>query len=215
MTSDGATSHGEDAVHGSGETRELSATRCTGWDNGACEGTPYCPPRCPRFFDKKGHSMLCRRYRESDFRSLVEMYEGFGASALGLPPTTRTGIEQWLERLIEEGPNLVAVSDDRVIGHIGIVPNNAYEAEIVVFVREAYQNQGVGSELVTQAIAHASAEGYDTLTLLVSKGNRAAVTVYRNVGFEVDQRTIGEIEMHLPLDEHVVAPASRSPVDRE
>lgn len=187
---------------------------CTGWNNGGCEGTPFCPPRCPRFFDGSGRAYLARAYEERDFDSLVEMYESTTDSTMGLPPHTRTGIESWLERLVADGWNLVAVDGDRVVGHLAVAPADSQTPEFVVFVHDGYQGRGIGTELVEQAIARAATDGYEALTLLVSAGNQAAISVYRNTGFSADSWEEADIEMWLDLEDPVADEVRLPPADR-
>lgn len=198
-----------------GETASGSGG-CHGWDNGDCTGTPHCPPRCPRFFDRTGAPLLVRPLRETDRASLVRMYGAIESTTLGLPPDRRDRLVAWLSDLRERGWNLVALDGERVVGHIGVVPEDDAAPEIVVFVHETYHGRGIGTELVKQAIAHAADgdHGHEALTLTVERRNRRAIAVYSNVGFErVDGW--GDLEMLLPLDDPVAAAVQRPPADRD
>lgn len=195
------------------ERQSTPTVACTGWNNADCEGTPFCPPRCPRFFDGSGQAYLARAYQDGDFDSLVEMYESTTDSTMGLPPLTRTGIESWLERLVTRGWNLVAVDGDRVVGHLAVAPDDSPTPEFVVFVHDAYQGRGIGTELVKQAIARAATDGYEALTLLVSAGNQAAISVYRNAGFSAGSWEEADIEMWLDLEDPVADEVRLPPAD--
>lgn len=195
-----------------------AGTACDCWDNAECVGTEYCPPRCPRYVDDAGTAYVVRPYEPTDQAALVGMYETLESEArtMGLPPSSRPAIEAWLERLVERGWNLLAVDDDRVAGHIGVAPADADDPQFVVFVHDDYQNRGLGTELVKHAVAYAADRSYDALTLSVSKGNRRAIHVYRNVGFEpedADQSILGgdvDLDMRLPLS-HPIADLVRLP----
>jgi len=188
---------------------------CSYWDNGECTGTPYCPPRCPRFVDSDGVPLLVRPYEDADFDALVDMYNDLDLEnqTLGLPPRHRRGIEEWLTKLTREGWNLVVV-DDRIVGHVGVVPTAATDPQFVIFVHDDYQNRGIGSELLEHLLAHADAHGHEMLRLTVSKENHRAIAVYRNVDFEVTDEQAAELRMHLDLDSELVERVQRPPVER-
>lgn len=187
--------------------------RCPVWDNAECEGTPHCPPRCPRYFDRTDAPLLVRPLREADVESLVEMYEAVESTTLGLPPATRDRTEQWLSNLREEGWNLVALDGDRVVGHVGVAPADATAPALVVFVRDDYHGRGIGTELVKQAVAYAADRDHEALELTVESGNRRAVSVYTNVGFDVVERA-ADLEMRLGLDDPVAEAVGLPPAER-
>ena len=193
-----------------------SDSRCSHWDSSECTGTPFCPPRCPRFTDREETPLLVRRYEEREFEAVVRMYEGLDPAnrTMGLPPANRDRLEEWLTRLTENGWNLVAVDDDRVVGHVGVVPAATEDPQFVIFVDDDYQNRGVGSELIKHLIASAADRGHDTLQLDVEKENRRAISVYRNVDFEVTERKGMGLSMELSLDAAIAEAVQRPPAER-
>lgn len=197
-----------------------TGTACDSWDNTECEGTPYCPPRCPRYVDPGGTPYVVQLFDPEDLDSLVGMYETIEpeSRASGLPPPSRSATEAWLEQLTDRGWNLVARHRDRVVGHVGVVPTDADEPQFVIFVHHDYQNRGLGTELVKHTVAYAADRDYDALTLSVSRGNHRAIHVYKNVGFEFegDQFTNGDLdpEMRLPLSAPIADQVRLPPVER-
>lgn len=189
---------------------------CDCWDNTACVGTEYCPPRCPRYVDETGTAYVVRPYEPADRDPLVAMYESMESVSrtMGLPPSSRPAIEDWLDGLVERGWNLIARDGDRVVGHVGVAPATADDPQFVIFVHDDRQNRGLGTELVNHTVAYAADRDYDALALSVSTGNRRAIHVYRNVGFEpAGDGTVGDtvdLEMRLPLT-HPVAERVRLP----
>jgi RimJ/RimL family protein N-acetyltransferase len=194
-------------------TDDAPGAACTGWTNADCAGTPYCPPRCPRFYDRAGTPLLVRPLRAEEVDRVVDMYVAIESTALGLPPGTRAGVETWLGRLRERGWNLVAWDGDRAVGHLGVSPTAGDAPEFVVFVRDDYQGRGVGTELVEAAVAYAAAGDYEALSLTVDPANRTAVSVYANVGFAAEGGGVG-YEMRLPLDGPVAEAVRRPPAER-
>lgn len=114
------------------------------------------------------------------------MYREFapGERAQGVPPLDGDRIEGWLDRLLGEGCNFVAESDATVAGHALYTPTAADEPELAVFVHQAYQNRGLGTELCGHVVAAAAAADRDALVLEVESRNRVAVRTYETLGFE-------------------------------
>ena len=195
---------------------ETTGVACDGWDYTGCEGTKYCPPRCPRFIDGDDTAVLIEPYGSDHRDALVEMYEGIDADSrtLGLPPDSRERIEDWLAHLTSTGWNLVALAGDDVIGHIAAAPLDDEEPHIVVFVHQAYQNRGLGTELVRQLVAHADDRDHDALVLTVAAENERARTVYDNIGFDVSDRLATEITMRLPIEGSIAKQARLPPAER-
>ena len=188
-----------------------------GWNSSQCRGTEGCQARCPRFVDKKGASWTLRAAREADADRLAEMYADISAAdrAQGLPPVADHRRRSWVETLLEEGHNIVAEGPDRLVGHVVYTPVDEAQPELAVFVHPEFHNRGIGTELCKQIVAAAADAGREALELHVERHNRAAISVYRRLGFEVvdDDHSI---EMVLPLDDRIAAsvrapPAERSP----
>jgi RimJ/RimL family protein N-acetyltransferase len=196
---------------------DSTGATCSAWDNSECGGTPYCPPRCPRFEGKDGTPYVARPFREGDRSALVSMYADLDrfSRANGLPPINVPQIESWLDRLLENGWNLVVVDGSEVVGHVAAVPVDSAAPEFVIFVHQDHQNNAVGTELVKQLIAYADERDHEGLTLEVSTGNERAITVYENVGFEVTKEKLSEIEMELDLDGPLAERLQRPPAERE
>ncbi|WP_232702321.1 GNAT family N-acetyltransferase [Halobacterium wangiae] len=198
-----------------GRPSETSAA-CSAWDNSGCTGTPYCQPRCPRFFDGEGDPLLVTPFEDDDFEALVSMYEGLAPEnrTSSLPPKTREETVEWLETLTDRGWNLVARDGARVVGHVGVTPVADGELEFVVFVADDHQGRGIGTELVEQLIAYAAARGHDALRLSVERSNERAISVYENVCFEVAEERMATIVMELSLAEPIADDVQRPPADR-
>ena len=176
------------------------------WHSSACTGSSYCPPRCPRFVDTEGDKWLLRPAGEHDFDRLVALYDDFGPAdrSMGIPPATDRRRRSWIETLLAEGHNIVAEGAEGLVGHVVYTPAADDRPELAVFVHPERQNRGIGTELCAQAAAAAVEANRTALELHVDQRNRAAVAVYRRLGFEVvnaDQT----MQMALELDESVAA----------
>lgn len=181
-------------------------SECEYWNPSDCVGTPECPPRCPRFIDKHGRALSIRGYRVKDRTALEAMYHSYGTAhrAQGLPPIIDRRIGEWLDHLIENGDNVVASGDDRIVGHAVYVSGTG-EPELAVFVHPDDHDKGVGTECCKQAIARAAAAGHESLYLSVERTNRRAVAVYKRLGFETVEAKGSEMRMRLALS----APAAQ------
>jgi RimJ/RimL family protein N-acetyltransferase len=186
-----------------------------GWDSSACTGSPYCRPRCPRFIDKQGGAWTLRPAKEDDTDRLIELYDAFGPAdrSMGIPPAVDHRRRSWIETLLAEGHNIIAEGGDRVGGHVVYTPAEADRPELAVFVHPALQDRGIGTELCAQAAAAAVEADRTALELHVDQRNRAAVAVYRRLGFEVIDAD-HTLEMALELDESVAANVCAPPADR-
>jgi len=163
---------------------------CRYWNVSECEGNRHCPPRCPRFVDREGVPWVVRPATGEDRDALVAMYDDFapGQVAQGLPPRTRSRIDEWVGDLLSEGCNFVAAGADGIAGHALYTPTDDAEPEFAVFVHQAYQDRGIGTEVSKHVLATAAAADRDALTLVVRPENRTARHLYDKLGFETVER---------------------------
>ncbi|SFB67859.1 Acetyltransferase (GNAT) family protein [Halobiforma haloterrestris] len=194
----------------------MTTDTCPAWDPADCEGTTGCPPRCPRFIDKRGEPILVEPYDGDRFEGLVSMYVDYPEvhRSMGVPPVTREHIENWLERLIDRGYNVVAAHEDEIVGHAAYSPCSSLEPQFVVFVDPAYHERGIGSELCRHVIARAADNGHEALVLDVDGDNERAIHVYRRMGFETVDRSGNDLRMRLSFDEPIVETVQLPPAER-
>lgn len=194
----------------------MTTDTCPAWDPALCEGTPECPPRCPRFIDRHGESVLVVPSSPSHLEGLVSLYDGYPTThrSMGLPPIGRSYIEDWLEHQVERGVVLVAVHDGQPIGHAAYVPRSSPEPHFVVFLDPDYHNRGIGNELCRHVIARAADAGHEALVLDVDPTNERAISLYRRLGFETVERNTGELRMRLSFDEPIVETVQLPPAER-
>ncbi len=79
----------------------------------------------------------------------------------------------------------VAKRGDIVVGYIGLLSCDTDQNIVSLAVKEELWGQGIGSELVSHAIAFAKDNGNKTLSLEVDEKNDRAVSFYKKMGFEV------------------------------
>lgn len=162
----------------------------------ATDGSFPVPPRS--FEDGTGRTVVLEATDDAA-DALATMYADFAETdrSQGLPPRAETRVEEWVRGLLDDGINVVARHDDRVVGHAVLVPFDGM-AELAIFVHPDYQQVGVGSRLIRALLGEGERAGVGTVWLCVERANTVAVNLYRSVGFE---RTVDgiEIEMELPL----------------
>jgi ribosomal protein S18 acetylase RimI-like enzyme len=144
--------------------------------------SPRTPPSS--FTDEEGRSILVRPYRDDDFHALAAMYDDFDPSqrAQGTPPLGAEAVRDWLSTLLD-GVNVVAVHDDRVVGHVTFVPDDTDRHELAIFVHQEYQRAGIGSELLACGVGHAAEEDVEYVWLSVETWKTGAQKLYGRAGF--------------------------------
>lgn len=155
------------------------------------------PPR--EVTDAEGRSIvLCH---PTELEELVGMYAEFDPAdrAQGIPPIGESAIREWLDRITTSNSvNLAARHDGHTVGHATLVGDDEYE--LAIFVLQAYQNAGIGTELLRTTLGAAAEAGVDRVWLAVERWNDPAIALYRKLGFEVVDNPDFEMEMSLRLD---------------
>ncbi|MEM1578234.1 MAG: GNAT family N-acetyltransferase [Archaeoglobaceae archaeon] len=151
--------------------------------------------------DKNGEEILVRMYdHEKDREKLIEMYLNYDPDyrCLGLPPLTRTGIENWVDYLGKNGFAIIALKDEKVVGHLVIVPGEKNRVDLTIFIHQKYQNRGLGQEMMKLIIDYCRKAGFEGIMLVTERTNTRAIHVYKKLGFEI-VAPYYEYDMYLPL----------------
>jgi RimJ/RimL family protein N-acetyltransferase len=138
--------------------------------------------------DKRGSPFVIRLYQddEKDYPAISELYRKFEPKELsqGLPPRLEHKRDEWLRYVVNEGINILAVMDGKVVGHAALFEMEREKScEYLVFIHQDYQNRGIGTAL-TQLMRELVREmGYSQIWLTVEARNFKAIHVYEKVGF--------------------------------
>ncbi|MDZ5810389.1 GNAT family N-acetyltransferase [Halorubrum sp. AD140] len=157
------------------------------------------------FTDREGRTVELRPYEGSEegYESLVAMYDDFDPAdrAQGIPPGGEERIREWLDAILgDDCLNVIAWCGDEVAGHATLVPDgDAYE--LAIFVHQTYQRAGIGTHLIRGLLGHGQARGIRKVWLTVERWNRAAVSLYKKIGFETSNAESFELEMGLRLND--------------
>lgn len=138
-----------------------------------------------RMRDQRGRVIEIGEWLPEDWDGLLAMYRTFDPAqrAQGLPPLTEERRAIWVDELWRRGPNVVARSRGRVVGHAAAVPSGAASYELVVFVHQEHQGAGIGRALVDRVIQLARRRGAERIWLTVERENTRAIALYRRMGF--------------------------------
>ncbi len=156
------------------------------------------------FIDRKGDVVVIRQYNHSkDRERLIKMYESFTPEnrCLGLPPSTRIGIEKWIDYLAEDGFGIVAELNGKMVAHCSIVPTeNWRDVDLSIFVHQDYQDRGIGQRMLKEMIEYCKNAGFDGIMLVTERTNKRAIHVYMKMGFIIVNPEF-EYDLYLPLKE--------------
>lgn len=142
--------------------------------------------------DKRGSPFEVRGYRTEDHSRLAEMYDSFYPKAKfqGMPPLEERVRQKWLEKLLDSGENFLAWQEDKVVGHVVVLPDfNRGDAEYLIFVSQSNRGYGVGTELTRKAIERARTLGLKRIWLTVDAYNFRATRLYKKFGFQFCERS--------------------------
>jgi len=155
------------------------------------------------FVDKRGEPILIRSLNGKHTRRLLDMYLAYRPrnSFNGLPPIEDNACVKWVEHMVDEGINLVALSfEDGVVGHTAMFPMSEGAVEFLVVVSPKHQGAGIGTELTRDAMQLAYEAGIDRIWLCVEETNRVARHVYQKCGFEyLSDADDGEVSMQFDI----------------
>jgi CBS domain-containing protein/RimJ/RimL family protein N-acetyltransferase len=165
------------------------------------ESTIYCFPHA--FINRKGEPILIATLDDKRCQRLIEMYLAYQprSSFQGLPPIKDEACVKWVQYMIGNGINLVALSfGEGVVGHVALFPANDLVCEILVVVSPPFQDTGIGTELVRCGVQLAHEIGFERVQLSVEATNVKAKHVYRKCGFEsLSGDRPSEVDMVLDL----------------
>lgn len=158
-------------------------------------------PRPPTaFVDGEDRSIEIREY-DGDRAALLALYDAIDTEdrAQGLPPMTQTAIENWIDDITSEGVHVVAWHDDRAVGHACLLPAGEIGHELAIFVRSAYQQARIGTNLLRTLLGAGTEAGVSRVWLTVRQDNVVARNLYDSAGFEKleqsDGASIADVEM--------------------
>ncbi|MEF8831830.1 MAG: GNAT family N-acetyltransferase [Halobacteriales archaeon] len=133
--------------------------------------------------DEAGRRITYRPYEDGDVEPLVRMYDDFDPAdrAQGTPPLGEQRVRSWLDEVLD-GVHAVAVHDERVVGHVMLVPDGTGRHELAIFVHQSHQGAGIGTTLLRAGLGHARDAGIGYVWLSVGASERRLQKWYSRTG---------------------------------
>ena len=144
--------------------------------------------------------MKIRPFRPEDLGQLVELWralavEGSPEGLVLYPPTDDNTARwrSWVADAVERGEItvLVAEADGLILGYVLFGERKSplkspYRRGVIhdLYVRPGWRRKGLGKRLLEEALDEMRAKGLDIATVSVAITNRAALSLYRKLGFE-------------------------------
>lgn len=167
------------------------------------------PPASIRDADGRRIELLGVTPGDGIREDLVAMYLDFDPAdrAQGIPPLGGEAIREWVDLVFDQGPDVIARHDDRIVGHATLVPEaGTDEYELAIFILDAYQGRGIGSRLLPILLGDAQEAGITYVWLTVERWNRPAIALYETVGFQSTRTGSFDLEMTITLTSPPDAP---------
>lgn len=157
------------------------------------------------FISKAGEPVMVKPLDEARAKRLLDMYLTYEPrnSFWGLPPLRDDACAAWVEGMMKDGINLIALSFDHgVVGHVGLFPLTPDKCEMLVAVAPRHQNTGIGTELVRYSVQLAYELGYTNVWSPTETHNMRMRHVLEKVGFSPQGTGGGEVDMAIDLDSY-------------
>jgi RimJ/RimL family protein N-acetyltransferase len=145
------------------------------------------PARIPRVADAA--EVQIRPARDEDRRPLAVVFAAVAEERDGIATEPPVDIEARAASWTLDG-TLVAVADDEIVGSIHVATSPHGFGEIGMAVAREWRGSGVGSKLLSAAIAWGRERGLHKLSLGVFAHNAAAIALYRKYGFVEEGRRV-------------------------
>ena len=155
-----------------------------------------------QFKDRRGRLIKFRAYEATDFEGLKEMYDTFEPKGLesGLPPLDDQARFRWLNCVVSELFNVLALYKDQVIGHSALDLSCAPSCpEYLIFIKKEFRNCGIGTAFSMVMKSVSQEAGCEKVVLTVRTANTRAVKVFKKVGFIFTDKIEVERDMELNL----------------
>jgi L-amino acid N-acyltransferase YncA len=144
-----------------------------------------------RFQDAVQRVIEIGGWEAEDWTALSALYDSFftsGDRARTFPPLNAQQRASWLEELTSRGPNFVARSGNRIVGHAALV---AYDAglshELVLFVHPDYRGAGIGGALLDSLVQLAPRARVSRIWMVAEGQHASSSALYESRGFRRDR----------------------------
>jgi len=103
-------------------------------------------------------------------------------------PKTTTSQRKWFKAHGPKNPIVVAVADGKVVGWASLSAYSdrcayAETAEISVYVKKSFRNQGLGKKLMQAVLDAGKKAGLHTVISRIAGGNNVSINLHHELGF--------------------------------
>jgi putative acetyltransferase len=140
---------------------------------------------------KDNMEVTLRLLKLDDRDRLLHLFSTMSEKSLewGMPPYTKETIDRWMnniERLIP----LAAVYQDQIVGFASIFkhvhPRERGVADLGIYLHQDFHGVGLGTMMCEMILSIAEEQRLHRIGLHVVEDNRAAVNLYKKLGFIVE-----------------------------
>jgi len=111
------------------------------------------------------------------------------------------------ENLRENWPHFIAIIKDKVVGWCDITslhqPVFAHSGTLGIGVLADYRGQGIGEDLMRAALNKAKARGLTRIELTVREHNKAAIALYKKLGFEIEGLHLNAVRLEKTYENQI------------
>jgi RimJ/RimL family protein N-acetyltransferase len=138
---------------------------------------------------KDNSKVILSKYKEDDFKKLVEMYRSLSEEALRW---TRPVDNEETIRKLSKSKNLILVAKykNRIVGHcmLDIYQHSTGKgiASLIINLHQDFHNKNLGSEMIEAIIMLAKNVGLHRIELDVVAEHKMAIHVYEKIGFKCE-----------------------------
>ncbi len=140
---------------------------------------------------RDGREIVLRLLRFDDKEPLLKMFASMSENALlwSNPPYDEQKIDRWMSGS-KTGLSLVALSADRLVGIAAIYqflrPREKGIGDMMIYIHQDFHGVGLGTEMTDRLLTLARNKGLHRIGLEVVEENKAAVRLYKKLGFEIE-----------------------------
>ncbi len=149
---------------------------------------------------KDGTSVLIRECSDDDSKKLKEFVESLSDSSIEGRFMQNIPRDLAVELLKKDKTlSIVAIRNDKIIGHGAIYGKGPVSAEIAILVSEQFQSKGLGTAMLGLLTEYAIRSGVYEVKSYVSPENYKMISVLKNLGFPVESEAKpGVLEVRFP-----------------
>jgi putative acetyltransferase len=140
---------------------------------------------------KDNREVTLRLLKLDDRNRLLHLFSTMSDKALewGMPPYTKGTIGHWMSN-IEKLIPLIAVYQDQIVGYVTIFkhvhPRERGVADLGIYLHQDFHSVGLGTIMTEVVLSIAEEQGLHRIGLHVVEDNRAAVNLYKKLGFIIE-----------------------------